>query len=57
MQHLFRFRNFPQETQLWHEVKTYSDALQSEASDEKTVFYKSYCFIQILSTSYILCIM
>ncbi|KAK2167402.1 hypothetical protein LSH36_28g03027 [Paralvinella palmiformis] len=35
------FRNFPQETQLWHEVKTYSDALQSEASDEKTVFYKN----------------
>ena len=38
---LCRFRNFPQEAQLWQEVKTYSDALQSEATDERTVFLKS----------------
>lgn len=33
-------RTFPQEPQLWTEVRSLSDALQSDSSDEKTVFLK-----------------
>ena len=37
---LNRLRNFPQEAELWSEVRNLSDALQSDSTDENTLFLR-----------------